>query len=127
MGKGAKGCWGAKWEDKWDFGLTNKADSNPTAEALPEEEALKMFEDEVKKANLQLLSKETVFGPEPIAPISINEQSDDEEINIQIMSPTSPGPKSPTALINQLVPEPTKPSSSEDVVHTWGKRNSHFR
>jgi hypothetical protein len=120
MGKGAKGCWGSKWEDKWDFGLTNKNDSKPTEE-LPEEEALKMFEDEVKKANLQLLSKETIFGPEPIAPISVDEQSDDEQIGIQIISPTSPEPKTPTALVNLLVSETTK--SSKDTVHTWEKPN----
>ena len=122
MGKGAKGCWGTKWEYKWDSGLIEKNDSKPT-EALPEEEeALKMFEDEVKKANLQLLSKETIFGPEPIAPISVNEQSDDEQISIQIMSPTSPGPKTPTALINnQLIPEST--NSSKNTVHTWEKPN----
>jgi hypothetical protein len=118
MGKGAKGCWGSKWEDKWDFGLTQKNDSKPT-EALPEEEALKMFEDEVKKANLQLLSKETIFGP---APISVNEQSDDEEINIQIMSPTSPELKTPNALVNQLVPETTT-SSKDTASHTWEKPN----
>jgi hypothetical protein len=122
MGKGAKGCWGSKWEDKWDFELTNKNDSNPT-EALPEEEALKMFEDEVKKANLQLLSKETIFGPEPIiAPISVNEQSDDDEIGIQIISPTSPGPKSPTAFVNRPVFETTK-SSKDTTAHTWEKPN----
>ena len=118
MGKGAKGCWGPKWEDKWDFGLTNKTDSNPT-EALPEEEALKMFEDEVKKANLQLLSKETIFGPEPIAPISVNEESDDDQIGIQIISPTSPEPKTPTALVS----ETTTKSSKDDTSHTWGKPN----
>ena len=117
MGKGAKGCWGPKWEDKWDFGLTEKNNSKPT-EALPEEEAFKMFEDEVKKANLQLLSKETIFGPESIAPISVSEQSDDEQISIQIMSPTSPEPKTPTALVNELVPETTK-----DTAHTWEKPN----
>ena len=127
MGKGAKGCWGAKWEDVWDFGLTTKKpDSNPT-EALLEHEALKMFEDEVKKAKLQLLSKETIFGPEPIAtkpiaPISVDEQSDDEQINIQIMSPTSPEPKSPTPLVDQLVfPETSK--SSKDTTHTWERPN----
>ena len=116
MGKGAKGCWGAKWEEKWDFGLTKKTDSKPSEEALPEE-ALKLFEDEVKKANLQLLSKETMFGPEPVAPISVDtQQSDDEQISIQIMSPTSPGPKTPTALVNQLIPETT--TSSKDTAHT---------
>lgn len=118
MGKGAKGCWGAKWEAKWDFGLIEKNDSKPTA-ALPEEEALKMFEDEVKKANLQLLSKETIFGPEPLAPISVNEPSDDEQISIQIMSPTSPEPKTPTALINQLIPETIK--SLKGTAHTLEK------
>ena len=85
-----------------------------------------MFEDEVKRANLQLLSKETIFGPEPIAtepiaPISVDEQSDDEQISIQIMSPTSPGPKTPTALVDQLVPETSK--SSKDAAHTWEKPN----
>ena len=121
MGKGAKGCWGTKWEYKWDSGLIEKNDSKPT-EALPDEEALKMFEDEVKKANLQLLSKETIFGPERIAPISVNEQSDDEQINIQIMSPTSPEPKTPTALINnQLIPETT--NSSKNTVHTLDEQS----
>jgi hypothetical protein len=126
MGKGAKGCWGTKWEDKWDFdGLTKKTDLKPT-EALPEHEAFKMFEDEVKKANLQLLSKETIFGPEPIAtepiaPLSVDEQSDDEQISIQIMSPTSPEPKTPTALVDRLIPETTK--SSKDTAHTWEKPN----
>ena len=120
MGKGAKGCWGTKWEDKWDFGeLTKKPDLKPT-EALLEHEALKMFEDEVKRANLQLLSKETVFGPEPIAPISVDERSD-EQISIQIMSPTSPEPKTPTAFVEQVIPETTK--SSKDTAHTWEKPN----
>ena len=119
MGKGAKGCWGTKWEDKWDFGeLSKKPDLKPTE--APEHEALKMFEDEVKKANLQLLSKETVFGPEPIAPISVDEQSD-EQISIQIISPTSPEPKTPTALVHQLIPETTK--SSKDTAHTWENPN----
>ena len=118
MGKGAKGCWGTKWEEKWDFGLTTeKPDSKPT-EALQEQEALKMFEDEVKKANLQLLSKETIFGTEPTAPISVDD--DEEEISIQIMSPTSPEPKTPTAFLNHLLPESTK--SSKDTAHTWENR-----
>ena len=116
MGKGAKGCWGTKWEDKWDFGLSK------SAEAVPEEEALKMFEDEVKKANLQMLSKETIFGPEPLASNIVSEQSDDEHIDIQIMSPTSPEPTTPPAFINQLVnniPETAKNSGA----HTWEKPN----
>ena len=122
MGKGAKACWGTKWEDIWDFGPTQKTDSKPN-EALPEE-ALKMFEDEVKRANLQLLSKETMFGPESVPPISVRvdeQQSDDEQISIQIMSPTSPEPKTPTALVNQLFPETTK--SSKDTTHTLEKPN----
>ena len=126
MGKGAKECWGTKWENKLDFELTEKnSDSNPTC-ALPKEkeEPLKMFEDEVKNANLQLLSKETIFGSEPLASNLANEQYGGEQINIQIMSPTSPEPITPTALINPVkIPGTAKSTKDSAVAHTREKPN----
>ena len=97
LGKGAKACWGIKWEEKWDFGISHQNGLKPTEapakEKFNKEETLKMFEDEVKKANLQLLSKETIFGPE--AP----NENGDEEIDTQI---TSPEPKSPKVATHTL-------------------------
>ena len=115
MGKGSKGCWGTKWEEKWDFGITAENDSKLTQEVLSDKEkkeALKEFEEEVKKANLQLLTKETGFGS-----VALRDESDDEEIAIQITSPTSPGPKIHTpTLINQLANSETTKAGSADIL-----------
>jgi len=124
MGKGAKGCWGIKWEEKWDFGINEKNDSKFTDEEAPnKEEALKIFEEEVKKANLQLLSKETIFGLEPLGQTLVNDESDDEEIPIQIMSPTSPEPKTPTGLTSQMVNIPETTRSTKGAAHTREQPN----
>ena len=117
MGKGAKNCWGTKWEEKWDFGITQENNNNISTEPqLNNKEALKMFEDEVKRANLQLFSKETVFEPEQFL---ANKQSDDDDddddddIDIRIMSPET---ETPTACVHELTA-----TSPKDDSYTWGK------
>lgn len=110
MGVGCTRLWGRRWVEDLPFGFEAHQDQTT------EEEAVKRFEEELKKENVQVVSAEGILPPvkdfkeSPNLPSAENldDPGDDSnaEITIQILSPTSPGfshfGETPTVFIGEV-------------------------
>jgi len=110
VGMGCLMLWGKRWVDEeGEQPFFVKADPLPESEET-KEEAMKRFEEELKKENVQILSSENLVPPEASETFP-GLVDDDEHISIQVTSPTSPGFVDPDEIPAAFIEEVIEPDN----------------
>jgi len=91
VGSGCLMLWGKRWVDEEGERQPFLVEANPLQESdETKEEAMKRFEEELKKENVQIFSSENVVPPD-VSGRFPGIVKDDAHISIQVVPPTSPG------------------------------------